>query len=166
MALNQFGWKPGDSSGEGLSKLGSFTLYPDQRNTLNGPQVWLDTSVGATPAKPSRPDFVNTTEPVDFKLRLVRMRSFVPLLFAIPAWFQHEGGCPPHTLDPRRRLRKSDQGSRWRAGVLRSSHARFPPGTPCDLAGSTIPFLFQRRPSQRETVHGEQRSQSQTDRAR
>lgn len=44
MAMNPFGWKPDDSSGEGLSQLGAFTIYPDQLRDLNGRPVWLDTS--------------------------------------------------------------------------------------------------------------------------
>jgi len=65
MAKVPFGWNPGDSSGEGLSQLGAFTIYPNQIGNLDGPPVWLDTSVSPTTAKPSRPDFVNKTEAFD-----------------------------------------------------------------------------------------------------
>jgi hypothetical protein len=140
MALNQFGWNPGDSSGEGLSQLGSFTLYPDQRNTLNGPQVWLDTSVGATPAKPSRPDFVNKTEPVDFNfvsfgcallfLYFLRTQLGFSMKAVVSAHASTLGGVYIN-------LTKDQGGVHEFFNLL---NARFPPGTACDLSGSNDPF--------------------------
>jgi hypothetical protein len=58
-------WHSGDSSGEGLSQLTAFMLYPDQVGVLNGPEVWLNTSINPSPEKPARPDFVAKTEPSD-----------------------------------------------------------------------------------------------------
>lgn len=65
MASSGLHWKPGDSSGEGLSQAAGFTLHPSKTGILNGPGRWLDTSVVTTPPVPNRPDFVTHTDPQD-----------------------------------------------------------------------------------------------------
>ena len=140
MATNQFGWKPGDSSGEGLSQLGAFTIYPDQVGDLNGPPVWLDTSINPTAAKPSRPDFVNNTEPSDGNfvsfgcalLFLYFLRS--QLGFSMKAIVSASAS----TLEGVYANLTKDHGafSMFTALLERA----FPSGAPCGLVGSTNPF--------------------------
>jgi hypothetical protein len=140
MATNPFGWKPGDSSGEGLSQLGAFTIYPDQLGDLNGPSVWLDTSVSPSAAKPSRPDFVNNTEPFDGNftsfgcalLFLYFLRS--QLGFSMKAIVS----AAASTLEGVYANLTKDHGAfPMFANLLESA---FPSGTPCGLVGSTDPF--------------------------
>jgi hypothetical protein len=140
MATNKFGWKPGDSSGEGLSQLGAFTIYPGQRAILNGPQVWLDTSVHPTPDKPSRPDFVNKTDPIDNNfvsfgcalLFLYYLRSH--LGFSMKAVVSAASNSLENVY---LNLTKDRSGFQTFAAILESA---FPSGTPCGLAGSEDPF--------------------------
>jgi hypothetical protein len=140
MATNKFGWKPGDSSGEGLSQLGAFTLYPSQIDSLNGPQVWLDTSVGSTPDKPSRPNFVSKPEPFDGNfvsfgcalLFLYNLRT--QLGFSMKATISAHAGS---LEDVYFNLTKDRTGLQEFTDTLA---AKFPPGVPCDLVGSRDPF--------------------------
>ena len=140
MATKQFGWKPGDSSGEGLSQLGAFTIYPDQVGDLNGPPVWLDTSINPTAAKPSRPDFVNNTEPFDGNfvsfgcalLFLYFLRS--QLGFSMKAIVSASAS----TLEGVYANLTKDHG----AFPIFSNllERKFPSGKPCGLSGSADPF--------------------------
>jgi hypothetical protein len=140
MAVNRFGWKPGDSSGEGLSQLGAFTIYPDQRSILNGPQVWLDTSVNPTAGKPSRPDFVNNTEGFDGNftsfgcalLFLYFLRS--QLGFSMKAVISAAASSLESVYF---NLTKARGGFETFLHVL---EPKFPSGKPCGLVGSEDPF--------------------------
>lgn len=140
MATNPSGWKPGDSSGEGLSQLGAFTMYPDQLSDLNGPAVWLDTSVSSTPAQPSRPDFVNTTEPFDGNfvsfgcalLFLYFLRS--QLGFSMKAIISAHASTLEGVYA---NLTKDHTAFPIFANLLEGA---FPSGTPCGLVGSANPF--------------------------
>ncbi len=140
MAQNQFGWKPGDSSGEGLSQLGGFTIYPDQRGILNGPGIWLDSSVSPTPANPSRPDFVNNTEGFDGNftsfgcalLFLYFLRS--QLGFSMKAIISAFAS----TLEGVYFNLTKDHGAFTTFTAL--LERAFPSGSPCGLVGSADPF--------------------------
>jgi hypothetical protein len=140
MAQCSSNWHPGDSIGEGLSQLAGFELYPDQRSILNGPQVWLDTSVSPTAASPSRPDFVRAAEATDGNfvsfgcslLFLYYLRS--QLGFSMRAVIRAdepslEGVFSSLTLDR--------GGFATFSAVLERT---FPAGTACGLAGSANPF--------------------------
>jgi hypothetical protein len=140
MAATASGWHPGDSSGEGLSQLAGFTLYPDQRPILNGPQVWLDTSISPTAAKPSRPDFVSTTEASDGNfvsfgcalLFLYYLRS--QLGFSIRA----VALAPADSLEGVFFNLAQDRGGfQTFSNILEE---RFPAGKPSGLVGSADPF--------------------------
>lgn len=140
MAVNQFGWKPGDSSGEGLSQLGAFTIYPDQLGILNGPQVWLDTSLNPTPTKPGRPDFVNITEAFDGNftsfgcalLFLYFLRSH--LGFSMKAVISAHASSLENVYF---NLTQARGGFQTFSKIL---EARFPSGQACGLVGSADPF--------------------------
>lgn len=140
MAAIPLRWKPGDSSGEGLSQLGALTLYPDQVGGLNGPQVWLDTSISPTPQKPSRPDFVSTTEAFDGNfvsfgcalLFLYYLRS--QLGFEMQPIVRDAG----QTLEGVYIALTQDRGAF--GPFSRLLEARFPSGAPSNLFGSTNPF--------------------------
>jgi hypothetical protein len=142
MATDPFGWNPLDSSGEGLSQAAVFTLYPDQAQLLNGPQVWLDTSVSPGTINQSRPDFVSKTEKIDsnfvsfgcallfiYYLRLQLGFNMKPIV-----------GAAASTLKGVYINLTQDQGG----GVFQTFSAvlnsRFPTGQPSNLAGSTNPF--------------------------
>jgi hypothetical protein len=140
MATNPFGWKPGDSSGEGLSRLAGFTIYPDQRGTSSGPPGWLDTSISPTPANPSRPDFVNKSEPFDGDfishgcalLFLYFLRS--QLGFSMKAVVSAHAS----TLEGVYANLTKDHGAfPMFTNLLERA---FPSGTPCGLVGSADPF--------------------------
>jgi hypothetical protein len=140
MAATKFGWNPGDSSGEGLSQLGGFTIYPDQRDRLNGPQVWLDTSVNPTPAKPSRPDFVNKTEPFDGNFTSFGCALLFLYFLRSQLGFSMKAVVSAHssTLESVYfNLTKARGGFQTFSSLL---EARFPSGTACDLAASADPF--------------------------
>jgi hypothetical protein len=140
MAMDPFGWKPGDSSGEGLSQFGAFTIYPDQLGDLNGPPIWLDTSISPTAEKPSRPDFVNKTEGFDGNfisfgcalLFLYFLRS--QLGFSMKAIVSAHAG----TLEGVYANLTKDHGA---FPIFTNLLERaFPSGTPCGLVGSADPF--------------------------
>jgi len=140
MAKTPFAWNPGDSSGEGLSQLGAFTIYPDQLGDLNGPPVWLDTSISPTADKPSRPDFVNKTEAFDGNfisfgcalLYLYFLRS--QLGFSMKAIISAHAS----TLEGVYANLTKDQGA-FPIFTNLLEHA-FPSGKPCGLVGSANPF--------------------------
>lgn len=140
MATNKFGWKPGDSSGEGLSQLCAFTLYPSQIDTLNGPQVWLDTSVGPTSAKPSRPNFVNASEPFDGNFVSFGCALLFLYYLRTQLGFSMKAVVSAHAdslANVYFNLTKDRTGFQEFADMLA---ARFKPGVPCDLVGSRDPF--------------------------
>jgi len=140
MAVDPAGWKPGDSSGEGLSLLGALTIYPGQRGIWNGPQVWLDTSVGASAGKPGRPDFVDRTEATD--ANAVSFGCALLFLYFLRAQlgFSMSAVINAHaeTLEGVYRKLTQDTGG---FGILSSLlERRFPSGRPSGLAGSADPF--------------------------
>ncbi len=140
MATNPFGWNPGDSSGEGLSQLAQFTIYPDQRGILNGPQVWLDTSLSPTPAKPSRPDFVNKTEAFDANFISFGCALLFLYFLRSQLGFSMKAIVSAHarTLESvYANLTKDHNAFPTFTNLL--EHA-FPSGTPCGLVGSADPF--------------------------
>lgn len=133
-------WDPGDSTGEGLSQLAAFSLYPDENQILNGPQVWLDTSVNSSLDKPSRPDFVNKTEPSDANfisfgcalLFLYYLRS--QLGFNVKPIVQSGS----ETLEGVFRNLTKDEGAfQLFIAILEN---KFPSGNPSNLSGSSNPF--------------------------
>jgi hypothetical protein len=140
MAATASGWNPTDSSGEGLSQLAGFTLYPDQKPILNGPQVWLDTSISPSAAKPSRPDFVSTTEGTDRNfvsfgcalLFLYYLRS--QLGFSMRALLLSAADSLEGVFD---KLTQDRGAFQTFSNILEE---RFPPGKPCGLVGSADPF--------------------------
>jgi hypothetical protein len=154
MAVNQFGWKPGDSSGEGLSlgwkpgdssgeglsQLGAFTIYPDQRGILNGPQVWLDTSINPTPAKPSRPDFVNITEAFDGNFTSFGCALLFLYFLRSQLGFSMKAVVSAHASSLENvyfNLTQDRGGFQTFSNVL---EGRFPSGTASGLVGSADPF--------------------------
>jgi hypothetical protein len=131
MAAVPFGWHPGDSSGEGLSQAAGFTLYPDQVQILNGPQVWLDSS---------RPDFVSKTDPTDsnpvsfgcallfiYYLRSQLGFNMKPIV-----------GRPGNSLEGVYIQLTQDRGAFQTFSAILES--KFPAGQTSKLAGSTNPF--------------------------
>ena len=107
---------------------------------MNGPQVWLDTSVSPTAAKPSRPDFVNKTEASDGNfvsfgcalLFLYYLRS--QLGFSMKAIISEAAS----TLEGVYANVTKDHGAfPIFANLLERA---FPSGTPCGLVGSADPF--------------------------
>jgi hypothetical protein len=140
MAKNPFGWKPGDSSGEGLSQLGAFTIYPDQLGDLNGPQVWLDTSISPTTAKPSRPDFVNKTEAFDGNFISFGCALLFLYFLRSQLGFSMKAIVSAHssTLEGVYANLTKDHGAfPMFTNLLERA---FPSGTPCGLVGSADPF--------------------------
>jgi hypothetical protein len=140
MAKNPFGWKPGDSSGEGLSQLGAFTIYPDQLGDLNGPQVWLDTSISPTAAKPSRPDFVNKTEAFDGNFISFGCALLFLYFLRSQLGFSMKAIVSAHssTLEGVYTNLTKDHGA---FPIFTNLLERaFPSGTPCGLVGSADPF--------------------------
>jgi hypothetical protein len=140
MAVNKFGWKPGDSSGEGLSQLGAFTIYPDQRGILNGPQVWLDTSINPTPAKPSRPDFVNITEAFDGNFTSFGCALLFLYFLRSHLGFSMKAVVSAHASSLEQvyfNLTRDRGGFQTFSNIL---EGRFPSGTACGLVGSADPF--------------------------
>jgi len=140
MAVDPAGWNPGDSSGEGLSLLGALTIYPGQRGVWNGPQVWLDTSVGASAGNPGRPDFVDRTEATD--ANAVSFGCALLFLYFLRAQlgFSMSAVINAHaeTLEGVYRKLTQDTGG---FGILSSLlERRFPSGRPSGLAGSADPF--------------------------
>lgn len=140
MATNPFGWKPGDNSGEGLSQLGAFTIYPDQRGVLNGPQIWLDTSISPTPAKPSRPDFVNKTEAFDGNFISFGCALLFLYFLRSQLGFSMKAVVSAHasTLEGVYANLTKDHGAFPTFTNL--LERAFPSGKPCGLVGSADPF--------------------------
>lgn len=140
MATNPFGWNPGDSSGEGLSQLGAFTIYPDQLGALNGPQVWLDTSISPTAAKPSRPDFVNNTEAFDGNFVSFGCALLFLYFLRSQLGFSTKAIVSAHarTLESVYANLTKDHGAfPMFTNLLERA---FPSGKPCGLVGSADPF--------------------------
>jgi hypothetical protein len=141
MSVNQFGWEPGDSNGEALSQLGAFTIYPDQRSTLNGPQVWLDTSVNPTSANPSRPDFVSgPPEATDQNFTSFGCALLFLYFLRSQLGFSMKAIVSAHATSLENvyfNLTKDRGGFQAFSNIL---EARFPSGTACGLVGSADPF--------------------------
>lgn len=143
MAVQNKGWVSSQSHGEGLSQFAGFFLVPSTAPGLTGPMVWLDTSVPPpAPASPppSRPDFVGTTENTDANA----VSYGCALLFLY--FLNSQLGFSPHaivraaagTLEAvYRNLTLDTNGFTGFAALLA---ARFPPGIPSGLKGSTNPF--------------------------
>ena len=140
MAQSPSGWHPGDSSGEGLSQLGAFTIYPDQLGGLNGPQIWLDTSLSPTVDKPSRPDFVNKTEPFDGNFVSFGCALLFLYFLRTQLGFSMKAVISAHaaTLEGVYGNLTKDQSAFPIFATL--LEAAFPSGKPCGLVGSTDPF--------------------------
>ena len=141
MAVNQFGWKPGDSNGEGLSQLGAFTIYPDQRGLLNGPQVWLDTSVNPTPTNPSRPDFVSRPpEATDQNFTSFGCALLFLYFLRSQLGFSMKAIVSAHAISLENvylNLTKDGGGFQTFSNIL---EGKFPSGIACGLVGSADPF--------------------------
>jgi hypothetical protein len=142
MAKNPFGWKPGNSSGEGLSQLGALTIYPDQVDNLNGPQVWLDTSISPTAAKPSRPDFVNKTEASDANFTSFGCALLFLYFLRSQLGFSMKAIVSSHAVADTlegvyANLTKDHDAFPTFSNLLERA---FPSGTPAGLVGSTDPF--------------------------
>lgn len=140
VAATHVGWNPVDSSGEGLSQVALFTLYPDQVGIYDGPPKWLDTSINPSPDNPSRPDFVSKNDPTDknfvsfgcavlfiYYLRSQLGFNMMPIVRAAASSL--EGVYSNLTQD-------RDAFQTFLA-ILKS---KFPEGQPSNLAGSTNPF--------------------------
>jgi hypothetical protein len=143
MAMDKFGWKPGNSSGEGLSQLGANTIYPDLRGRLNGPQVWLDTSISPTADKPSRPDFVSKpAEPSDADFISFGCALLFLYFLRSQLGFSMKAIVSAHAVDNTlegvyANLTKDHNAFPIFINLLERA---FPAGTPSGLVGSADPF--------------------------
>lgn len=143
MRVQNKGWNPGKSHGEGLSQFAGFFIVPSTATGLSGPKIWLDTSVPPpppTPPPPSRPDFVGTTENTDTNavsygcalLFLYYLNS--QLGFNLHAIVQ----AAADTLEGvYHNLTQDANAFPAFAAILA---AKFPPGVSSGLPGSTNPF--------------------------
>jgi hypothetical protein len=134
MGAQNRGWAAGKSNGEALSQLAGFTIVPSQATSFNGPPTWLDNNNSA------RPDFVSQTDPTDKNavsygcgvLFLYYLRS--QLGFTMRAIVQGAAD----TLEGL--YHNLTQDSHAFAPFSALLAARFPPGVPTTLVGSTNPF--------------------------
>ena len=134
MRAQNRGWNAGKSNGEALSQVAGFTIVPSQATRLIGPPTWLDDDNSA------RPDFVSQTDTTDKNavsygcgvLFLYHLRS--QLGFTMRAVVQGAADTLEgvyHNLT---------QDSHAFAAFSALLAARFPPGVPSTLVGSTNPF--------------------------
>lgn len=143
MAVQNRGWVAGQSHGEGLSQFAGFFVVPATATGLSGPRIWVDTSVPPpAPAPPpnSRPDFVSRTEKTDANA----VSYGCALLFLY--FLNSQLGFSPHAIVQAaadtleavyHNLTQDTNGFTGFSAILA---AKFPPGVPSGLNGSTNPF--------------------------
>jgi hypothetical protein len=134
MAAQNRGWGAGKSNGEALSQVAGFRIVPSQATRFVGPPTWLDNNISA------RPDFVSQTDTTDknavsygcgvlFLYHLGSQLGFTMRAIVQGAADTLEGVY--HNLT---------QGSHAFTPFSALLAARFPPGVPSALVGSTNPF--------------------------
>jgi hypothetical protein len=134
MGAQNRGWASGKSNGEALSQVSGFTIVPSRATSFSGPPTWLDNNNSA------RPDFVSQTDTTDknavsygcgvlFLYYLGSQLGFTMRAIVQGAADTLEGVY--HNLT---------QDSHAFAAFSALLAAKFPPGDPSTLVGSTNPF--------------------------
>jgi hypothetical protein len=134
MGAQNRGWAAGKSNGEALSQVGGFTIVPSQATSFSGPPTWLDNNNFA------RPDFVSQTDTTDKNavsygcgvLFLYYLGS--QLGFTMRAIVQ---GAADTLEGVYHNLTRDSHAFATFSALLA---AKFPPGVPSTLVGSTNPF--------------------------
>ena len=133
MGAQNRGWFAGKSNGEALSQVAGFTIAPGTAG-FSGPPAWLDSNNSA------RPNFVANTDPTDknpvsYGCGILFLFYLTTQLgFSMRAIVQAAGDTLEKTYE---NLTQSSNAFPTFAALLA---ARFPPGVPSGLSGSSNPF--------------------------
>jgi len=134
MGAQNRGWAAGKSNGEALSQVAGFTIVPSKATGFVGPPTWLDKNNSA------RPDFVSKTDTTDSNA--VSYGCGVLFLFYLGSQlgFNMRAIVQAAAATLESVYHNLTQDSNAIATFQALLNAKFPPGVPSNLAGSTNPF--------------------------